>query len=127
MIIGYASVSTSEQNLGLRHDDEKTAFDASQPFVRGYDDRYVRRLEQRRDVSSEEIARSRPRDQGHCDSTLKIWHGSSRGNSLRGQGLGPLSHKSLVLFDLRRDHARMSTDESVTLVPDDLNHAENFS
>jgi hypothetical protein len=29
MIIGYARVSTTEQNLGLRHDDEWTAFDAS--------------------------------------------------------------------------------------------------
>jgi DNA invertase Pin-like site-specific DNA recombinase len=29
MIIGYARVSTTEQNLGLRHDDLKPAFDAS--------------------------------------------------------------------------------------------------
>jgi hypothetical protein len=29
MIIGYARVSTKEQNLGLRHDDLKPAFDAS--------------------------------------------------------------------------------------------------
>jgi hypothetical protein len=29
MIIGYARVSTTEQNLGLRHDDVKPAFDAS--------------------------------------------------------------------------------------------------
>ncbi len=29
MIIGYASVSTTEQNLGLDHDDLKPAFDAS--------------------------------------------------------------------------------------------------
>jgi hypothetical protein len=29
LIIGYASVSTTEQNLGLRHDDLKPAFDAS--------------------------------------------------------------------------------------------------
>jgi hypothetical protein len=29
MIIGYARVWTTEQNLGLRHDDRKLAFDAS--------------------------------------------------------------------------------------------------
>jgi DNA invertase Pin-like site-specific DNA recombinase len=29
MIIGYARVSTTEQNLGLDHDDLKPAFDAS--------------------------------------------------------------------------------------------------
>jgi DNA invertase Pin-like site-specific DNA recombinase len=29
MIIGYARVSTTEQNLGLRHDDVKPAFNAS--------------------------------------------------------------------------------------------------
>jgi hypothetical protein len=29
MIIGYARVWTREQNLGLRHDDPKLAFDAS--------------------------------------------------------------------------------------------------
>jgi hypothetical protein len=29
MIIGYAWVSTTKQNLGLRHDDVKPAFDAS--------------------------------------------------------------------------------------------------
>jgi len=29
MIIGYARVSTTEQNLGLRHDELKPAFDAS--------------------------------------------------------------------------------------------------
>jgi DNA invertase Pin-like site-specific DNA recombinase len=29
MIIGYARVSTTEQNLGLRHGDLKRAFDAS--------------------------------------------------------------------------------------------------
>jgi len=29
MIIGYARVSTTEQNLGLEHDDLKPAFDAS--------------------------------------------------------------------------------------------------
>ena len=29
MIIGYARVSTTEQNLGLRYDDVKPAFDAS--------------------------------------------------------------------------------------------------
>jgi hypothetical protein len=29
MIIGYARVSTTEQNLGLRQDDVKPAFDAS--------------------------------------------------------------------------------------------------
>jgi hypothetical protein len=29
MIIGYARVSTTEQNLGLRHDDLKPAFEAS--------------------------------------------------------------------------------------------------
>jgi DNA invertase Pin-like site-specific DNA recombinase len=29
MIIGYGRVSTTEQNLGLRHDDVKPAFDAS--------------------------------------------------------------------------------------------------
>ncbi len=29
MIIGYARVATTEQNLGLRHDDRKAAFDAS--------------------------------------------------------------------------------------------------
>jgi len=29
MIIGYARLSTTEQNLGLRHDDLKPAFDAS--------------------------------------------------------------------------------------------------
>jgi hypothetical protein len=29
MIISYARVSTTEQNLGLRHDDLKPAFDAS--------------------------------------------------------------------------------------------------
>ena len=29
MIIGYARVSTAEQNLGLRHDALKPAFDAS--------------------------------------------------------------------------------------------------
>jgi hypothetical protein len=29
MIIGYARVSTSEQNLGLQHADVKPAFDAS--------------------------------------------------------------------------------------------------
>ena len=29
MIIGYASVSTTEHNLGLDHDDLKPAFDAS--------------------------------------------------------------------------------------------------
>ena len=28
MIIGYARVSTTEQNLGLEHDDLKPAFDA---------------------------------------------------------------------------------------------------
>jgi DNA invertase Pin-like site-specific DNA recombinase len=29
MIIGYARISTTEQNLGLDHDDVKPAFDAS--------------------------------------------------------------------------------------------------
>jgi hypothetical protein len=29
MIIGYAKVSATEQNLGLRHDGLKPAFDAS--------------------------------------------------------------------------------------------------
>jgi DNA invertase Pin-like site-specific DNA recombinase len=29
MIIGYARVSTTEQNLGLRYDDVKPVFDAS--------------------------------------------------------------------------------------------------
>jgi hypothetical protein len=29
VIIGYASNSTTEQNLGLRHDDLKPPFDAS--------------------------------------------------------------------------------------------------
>jgi hypothetical protein len=29
LIIGYARVSTTEQNLGLRHDELKPAFDAS--------------------------------------------------------------------------------------------------
>jgi hypothetical protein len=29
MIIGYARVSTTEQNLSLRHDDLKPTFDAS--------------------------------------------------------------------------------------------------
>jgi hypothetical protein len=29
MIISHAKVSTTEQNLGLRHDDVKPAFDAS--------------------------------------------------------------------------------------------------
>jgi hypothetical protein len=29
MIVGYARVSTSEQNLGLRYDNVKSAFDAS--------------------------------------------------------------------------------------------------
>jgi DNA invertase Pin-like site-specific DNA recombinase len=29
MIIGYARVSTTAQNLGLRYDDVKPAFDAS--------------------------------------------------------------------------------------------------
>jgi hypothetical protein len=29
MIIGYAKVATTDQNLGIRHDDLKPAFDAS--------------------------------------------------------------------------------------------------
>jgi DNA invertase Pin-like site-specific DNA recombinase len=29
LIIGYARVSTTEQNLGLRHDELKPAFDAA--------------------------------------------------------------------------------------------------
>ena len=54
-------------------------------------------------------------------------HGSSQGNSLRGQGLRSFGHKSLVLSGLRCAHVRTSTDESVTLVPDDLNHASNVA
>jgi hypothetical protein len=29
LIVGYARVSTTERNLGLRHDELKPAFDAS--------------------------------------------------------------------------------------------------
>jgi len=33
MIIGYARVSTKEQNLDLRHDDVKPAIDASVDYT----------------------------------------------------------------------------------------------
>ena len=35
MIIGYARVSTTEQNLGLQHDDVKPAADASDDVTNG--------------------------------------------------------------------------------------------
>jgi DNA invertase Pin-like site-specific DNA recombinase len=52
MIIGYARVSTTEQNLGLEHDDLKPALDASvdQTDARngdiGFGDRPSQRLRQ---------------------------------------------------------------------------------
>jgi hypothetical protein len=49
--------------------------------------------------------------------------GSSLGNTLRGQVLRLSDHKTLVLNRLRREHVQEFTDESVTLAPDDLNHA----
>jgi hypothetical protein len=35
MMIGYARVSKTEQNLGLRHDDLKPEFDASVDHTNG--------------------------------------------------------------------------------------------
>jgi len=37
MIIGYARVSTSEQNFSLQHDDLKPAFDATVDPTRPHD------------------------------------------------------------------------------------------
>jgi len=85
MIIGYARLSTTEQNLGLEHDDLKPAFDAS------VDETEARFWEQ----IAESIRSPRVRDPGVRRSGVpNLGAGDpTRENYAKARGTGPLSCK----------------------------------